>query len=309
MDINKIKNAQMQRENPKAKPIVEEKENDAPEKKKKSKGLTIALAIAGAVLLVGAVVFGIWNSMESVDGPLGSTNAIYKPADMDGEKTIGQYSVRVYENIIIGKQPFVFENSVHNDAEICYSVMYKEEEIFNSGYIKPGDAVSWAGDNVDEQGKTYGCNIIVSARDLVTGETLNSCNLRQLIHIDNSLPRTTGNSAFIYSVTVDNYSKAQITNGYTTIDYDVAITANELHPAEEGAALKVGVPETVIVRGVNGEYEVKTNALQYKTRESQYIYMGGAVPVEGATGDNYKMVTEYYINVYDQEPNAEFNFG
>lgn len=309
VDINRIKNANSPDDKKKS-AFSDETENKA--EKGMSKGKKIAIGVISGLLIVAIGIIGVLSSLDRVNGPGGVISGdqeITKPVDMDGDKQICQYSVRVYENIIIGKVPFVFENSVHNDADLCYSIIYKDTELFNTGYIKPGDAVSWSAEEIEEQGKTYGCNIFVTARHKDTGEELNSFNLRQLIHIDNTLPKTTGNSAYIYAITVDGYSKAEVINGKTFMEYDMAITANHLHPAEEGAALKVGVPETITVKGPNGDVEVFTNGLQYVDRDSQYIYMAGKALIEGATDDNYTMTTEYYVNVYDQHPNAEFGNG
>lgn len=322
MDINKIKqvNAPGKKKIDKTKADASKTEgkktlpsvfSDKPSnkvKKEVKKSTKLIAGVVGAVLLVAVGIFAVLSTLNAVHGGGGSDPDIVKPSDMDNGQEICQYTVRVYENIIIGKTPFVFENVVKNDADLCYSIMYKGTELYNSGWLAPGDAASWSAEEIKEQRKTYGCNIIITARDHETGAELNSVNLRQLIHIDNSLPRTTGNSAFVYSIVVDGYSKAKVVNGKTMIDYDVAVIANKLHPAEPGAALGLSVPNVVVAKGQNEYIQVITSPLKYKTQESQFIHMVGNAVIEGATGDDYTMITEYYVNVYDQNPNAEFLF-
>lgn len=292
------------------------KKNGKTVKKEEKKPLTKADKIkrgafigAGIVALIAILIMLFSGYADHVESGEIIKTTETKPVTMDGSTAIGQYSVKVYENIIIGKYPFVFENVSGNNANLQYSIMCEDQELFNTGTMAPGEAVSWDGANVEEQGRTYGCNIIVTASDPNSGELLNSMNIRQLIYIDNRLTRTTGASAYRYLATVDAYSKAEVKGGKTVIGYNIAVAANQLHPAEEGASLKLSVPGTVIIRGGGEELEATTNDLTYVKCTDQFLHMAGSAVVEGATGDNYKMTTEYYVNAYDQKPNAVFDFG
>jgi hypothetical protein len=227
---------------------------------------------------------------------------------MDGEKTIGQYSVNVYKNIIIGRNPFVFNNAKTNDAEICYTIMCDGVEMFSTDFLAPGDAISWLPE-VEEHGKTYNCHIIVTARDLVTGEELNSLDIRQLIYVNNKLPQTTAPSDYKYTVIVDNYSKAIVQDGYVYIGYEVAVHENPAHPLKEGDKIDVRVPETVIVSGHGKEIEVPTNDFEYATQSHNYLHMVGYSQVEDVYDLQYKMVTRYSISGYERFSNGIFYFG
>lgn len=265
--------------------------------------------ILGAFVLIVLFTIAFVGKMFLEDvSPVEPDITITKPVNMDGEKTIGQYSVNVYKNIIIGRNPFVFNNAKTNDAEICYTIMCDGVEMFSTDFLAPGDAISWLPE-VEEHGKTYNCHVIVTARDITTKAELNSLDIRQLIYIDKNLPQTTSPSDFKYTVVVDNYSNATVIDGYVYIGYEVAVHENPAHPLKPGDKIDVRVPETVIVNGHGEEIEVTTNDFEVKECNNKYIYMVGYSVIEDVYDIDYEMTTRYNISGYERYSNGIFDFG
>lgn len=263
---------------------------------------TVILAVIVGIAFVGKMFI---NDVAPAEPEI----TVTKPVNMDGATTIGQYSVNVYKNIIVGKNPFVFNNAKTNDAELCYTVMLDGEELFTTGFLAPGAAISWLPENIKEHGRTYNCHVIVTAKDLVTGEELNSLDIRQLIYIDKNLPQTTSPSDFKYTVVVDNYSKATVIDGVVNIGYEVAVHENPAHPLKAGDKIDVRVPETVIVKGNGEEKEVTTGDFEVKECTNKYIYMVGYSVVEDCYDIDRTMTTRYNISGYERHSNGVFDFG
>ena len=255
--------------------------------------LTILFVII--VLVIAAVKY-----VKKVDPNEDAGLASNIQVSLEGDDQSGYFAVKVYDSVIIGALDFVFENIESNTVDLCFSVVDDiDGEIFNSGYLAPGGGVSWDAKNV-AGGRTYNCDVLVTSRNRETGEEGNSITLRQKYHIDKTLPKTTGPSAYLYLVAVDNYERIE----NATLEYNMCVATNPLHPAEEGVGLHMLAPETLTIDG----NEFPINQIEYKKQQDQYLYMENRVAVLDVEEER-QINVEYYISPFNhRDANAFFKF-